>query len=96
MDPTPSQLAAGAAAIAYVRHAGRYDPERVAGDVLRAVAPAIAAQALRDAATAWQLGGWAEKMPEGSSRVALIIGMGQHATDYLRARADRLELGDRT
>lgn len=39
MNPTPAQLAAAAKAVAYVRHAGRYDPERVARDVLAALLP---------------------------------------------------------
>ncbi len=48
------------------------------------------AQVLRDAADAYQVGGWADDMPAGSSRPALILGMAQRATDWLRARADRI------
>lgn len=54
------------------------------------------AQVLREAADAWQMDGWAEDVPAGSSRQALIIGMAQRAGDWLRARAARIEAGDPT
>ncbi len=50
----------------------------------------VAQQALRDAADDWQMGGWAEDLPAGDSRPALILGEAQRATDWLRARADQL------
>lgn len=43
---------------------------------------------------AWQTGGWADEMPRGASRPALILGMAQRATDWLRARADRIARGE--
>lgn len=51
------------------------------------------AQVLRDAALAWQTGSWADDLPKGGSRAALILGMAQRATDWLRARADRIAAG---
>ena len=50
----------------------------------------VASKALRDAADAWQTGGWANGLPKGADRVALILGMAQGATTWLRARADDL------
>ena len=60
---------------------------------LEAAAPAIAAKALRDAADGYQTGGWADDLPTGGSRPALILGMSQRAIAWLRARADDLEAG---
>lgn len=53
----------------------------------------VAAQALREAAAAWQTGGWAGDLPRGSTRHAVVLGMAQNATDWLRARADRIAGG---
>lgn len=61
---------------------------------LEAVAPLIAAKALRDAADAWQTGGWADDIPKGATRPAVVLGMAQRATNWLRARADRIERGE--
>ena len=58
---------------------------------LEAAAPLIAAQALRDAADGYQTGGWADDLPAGGSRPALILGMSQRAVAWLRARADQIE-----
>ena len=65
----------------------------VALTVLTAAAPLIAAQALRDAADAWQWGEWAAitepaKRPE---QVPRILSIADAVTDWLRARADRIE-----
>jgi hypothetical protein len=64
-----------------------------ARDMLTAAAPHIAAQALRDAADAWQINGWVEGdlPPRGSTRPVLIIGMAQRACDFIRERAARIE-----
>ena len=79
-----------------------YNPERhpilaaMFGDyaraALEAVAPLIAAQALRDAADAWQWGGWSTitepaKRPE---QVPRVLGIANAATDWIRARADQI------
>ena len=67
--------------------------DEVRGDAraaLEAVAPLIAAKALRDAADAWQVGGWSESLPHRSDRPALILGMAQRATTWLRARAEHI------
>ena len=56
-----------------------------------AVAPSVKASALREAADEWQIGAWADDLPTGGSRPQLILGMAQRATDWLRARADRME-----
>lgn len=53
--------------------------------------PAHDARVLRDAANEWQTGGWAESVPPSGGRPALLIGMAQRASDWLRARADRIE-----
>ncbi len=50
----------------------------------------VAAGALREAADAWQTGGWANGLPKGADRVALILGMAQGTITWLRARADAL------
>lgn len=60
---------------------------------LEAAAPLIAAQALRDAADGYQTGGWADDLPAGGSRPALILGMSRRAVAWLRARADEIEAG---
>jgi hypothetical protein len=51
----------------------------------------VKAEALREAARAWQMNGWAGDLPTGSERVSLILGMSQRAVDFLLARADRIE-----
>lgn len=51
------------------------------------------AQVLRDAADEWQVDGWADDLPTGMSRPGLILGMAQRATNWLRARADRIAAG---
>ena len=53
----------------------------------------IAAEALRAAASAWQMNKWADDLPKGTSRPALILGMVQRAIDFLRERADHIEQG---
>ena len=53
----------------------------------------LAAKALRDAADGYQTGGWADDLPKGGSRPALILGMSQRAVAWLRCRADRIEQG---
>ena len=53
----------------------------------------VRAEALREAADAWQVGGWADDLPKGTARPALILGMAQRATNWLRVRADRLAAG---
>ena len=50
----------------------------------------VASKALTDAADAWQTGGWANGLPKGADRVALILGMAQGTVTWLRARADDL------
>jgi hypothetical protein len=52
------------------------------------------AKMLRDAAEAWQYGGWADDMPKGVDRTALILGMAQRAAVWLRARAARIAAGE--
>lgn len=88
----------------FLRHAEHYYPltwEEI-GDgareswraIVRAVAPHIAAQALRDAADIWQINGWTgDGSVLGPSRPQQILGMAQRACDFLRARADRIEAG---
>ena len=50
----------------------------------------VAAKALRDAADAWQTGGWANGLPKGANRAALILGMAQGTTTWLHKRAETL------
>lgn len=54
----------------------------------------VKAEALREAADAWQTGGWAEDSPPGQTRPALILGMAQRAVGYLRTRANAVEAGE--
>lgn len=54
------------------------------------VVPVIAAQALRDAADAWQAGAWAET-PRYADPVADRLSSAQFAYGWLRARADQIE-----
>ncbi len=55
----------------------------------------VKAEALREAADAWQTGSWAGDLPAaGATRVALILGMAQRAADYLRTRASAVEAGE--
>lgn len=49
------------------------------------------ANALEEAADAWQQGGWAESLPKGQNRAAVILGMAQNATEFLRNRAKQLK-----
>ena len=63
---------------------------------LEAVAPQIAATALRDAADAWQWGGWSTitepaKRPE---QVPRVLGIADAVTGWIRARADQSEKED--
>ena len=63
---------------------------------LEAAAPLIAAKALRDAADAWQWGGWSTitepaKRPE---QVPRILGIANAVTGWIRARAERFEKED--
>lgn len=62
-------------------------------DVLTPVYADIQAEALREAASAFQVGGWAKSMPRGNDRPTLILGMAQHAINWFRARADELDGG---
>lgn len=62
---------------------------------LEAAAPLVAAQALRDAADGCQTGGWADDLPTGGSRPALILGMSQRAVAWLRDRANQITKEDR-
>ena len=78
-----------------------YDDERRADAraALEAVADELraegAAKALREAADAWQVSGWAADVPPaGADRPALILGMAQRATNFLRSRADQIEARD--
>ena len=63
---------------------------------LEAAAPLIAATALRDAADAWQWGGWSTitepaKRPE---QVPRVLGIADAVTGWIRARADQSEKED--
>ena len=75
------------------------DPQTQANwcsDIDAALTPVYAdiqAAALREAASSYQLGGWARSMPAGSDRSVLILGMAQQAINWLRARADELDGG---
>ena len=62
------------------------------------VTPAIKAEALREAADAWQWGEWSTitepaKRPEVVGQVPRILGIANAVTDWIRARADELEAG---
>ena len=48
----------------------------------------VKAEALKEAADAWQSGGWAKELPKGTTRAQLIIGMSQATLDWLRKRAE--------
>ena len=67
----------------------------VARAVLETVADDIRAEALRDAADAWQQGGWGNAIPspEAQGRVALVVNMSRRTIEWLRARADRIGAG---
>lgn len=60
--------------------------------VLDAVADVLRAEALREAALDWQLGGWADS-PTRQDRVAERLTKAQHVCDWLRARADHIVTG---
>lgn len=63
--------------------------------VVRALAPVYAdiqAAALRDAALAWQLGGWADILPLPDDALP-VLSMANHGAAWLRARADELDGG---
>lgn len=62
-----------------------------ARDILEVAAPLIAAEALREAADGYQIGGWSDDIPIGPSRPALILGMSQRAVKWLRDRANKIE-----
>ena len=48
----------------------------------------VAAKALEEAASAWQVSGWAHDLPEkGAERAQVILHMAQAATEMLRLRA---------
>ena len=48
----------------------------------------VAAKALEEAASAWQVSGWAHDLPEkGAERAQVILHMAQGATEMLRLRA---------
>lgn len=48
----------------------------------------VAAKALEDAASAWQINGWSNDLPEkGAERAQVILHMAQAATEMLRLRA---------
>ena len=71
----------------------RADEEIYMRAALEAAAPLIAAQALRDAADAWQWGGWSTitepaKRPE---QVPRVLGIADAVTGWIRARADQIE-----
>lgn len=51
----------------------------------------VKAEALREAANDWQVGGWAAVLPTGTTRPEVILGMAQRATEFFRARADCIE-----
>lgn len=55
---------------------------------LDAATPGVRAQALRDAAYAWQTGQWADA-PRCRDQVQERIANAQHVTEWLRARAAR-------
>lgn len=64
--------------------------------VVRVITPVYAdiqAKAIREAANAYQVGGWAKAVPRGNDRPTLILGMAQHAINWFRARADELDGG---
>ena len=63
------------------------------------VTPAIKTEALREAADAWQWGEWSTitepaKRPEVVGQVPRILGIANAVTDWIRARADRIERED--
>lgn len=77
--------------------AAQHQEDMLAAAGLLATDEALAehdAQVLRDAAEAWQYGGWADDMPKGTDRTALILGMAQRAATWLRARAARVAAGE--
>ena len=78
------------------REAWREGIEPVLAAAIPLVTPAIKAAALREAADAWQWGGWSTiaepaKRPE---RVPRILGIANAVTDWIRARADQSEKED--
>lgn len=84
---------------AYLTSRTREVPRKV-GDVmaefdrwLAAHDRAVKAEALREAADAWQVGGWSNDIPKGDTRPALILGMAQAGLNWLRTRADLIERG---
>ena len=66
--------------------------EPVLAAALPLVTPAIKAEALREAADAWQWGEWST-ITEPAKRPAVpsILGIANAVTDWIRARADRIE-----
>ena len=78
------------------REAWREGVEVVLAAAIPLVTPAIKAEALREAADAWQWGEWSTitepaKRPEVVGQVPRILGIANAVTDWIRARADRIE-----
>ena len=74
------------------REAWRDGVEVVLAAAIPLVTPAIKAEALREAADAWQWGEWST-ITEPAKRPAVpsILGIANAVTDWIRARADRIE-----
>ena len=79
---------------------GKYDPSddvRVAAEFDRWLAALIReakAEALEEAANAWQINGWSNDMPEkGAAQAQIILHMAQATTDMLCARAAEYRKG---
>ena len=74
------------------RASWREGVEVVLAAALPLVTPAIKAEALREAADAWQWGEWST-ITEPAKRPAVpsILGIANAVTDWIRARADRIE-----
>ena len=70
----------------------RHEPE--SGKVRQERDAAVAAKALEEAASAWQVSGWAHDMPEkGAERAQVILHTAQAATEMLRLRAAEYRKG---
>lgn len=67
--------------------------EQIARAVLDAVAPTLRAEALREAKQAWQWGEWINA-PHRADPLQGRLAAGQYVTDWLSARADRIEAGE--
>lgn len=67
-------------------HDKTYD---VTDHIMERVAPLIAAQALEEAATSYQLGGWAAD-PQAEVGLAAKRRQAEHAVGWVRARAAKL------